>query len=160
MSASSPSPAHGLSASSRPTEETVKDYLCAAALHNVAAVRFFIERIGLHPDASFGGKPSALCYAVLKPHHGLLDYLLRRGADVSLQDAMAMTPLHYAAMGGCHCCLARLIAAGAPLNAVNYSGLTPLGLTLGKQHLAGIRTFLECHGAGLEEGQPQPKRFH
>ena len=62
-----------------------------AALHDVAAVRFFIEQIGLHPDASFGGKPSALCYAVLKPHPALLVYLLDQGADVSRRDAMAMT---------------------------------------------------------------------
>lgn len=150
----------GPAATAAPAEETVKSYLLAAALQDTAAVRFFIEQVGLHPDASFGGKPTALCYAVLKPHLGLLDYLLGRGADVGHGDAMAMTPLHYAAIGGCPCCLARLIAAGAPLNAVNRSGLTPLGLTLDKPGLAGNRALLESHGAALAAGPPRPKRFH
>lgn len=150
----------GPAATAAPGEATVKSYLLAAALQDVAAVRVFLEQAGLHPDASVGDKPTALCYAALKPHPGLLDYLLSRGADVGRRDGLAMTPLHYAALGGCPCCLARLIAAGAPLNAVNCKGTTPLGLTLEKPQLAENRAFLESHGAALEAGPPRPKRFH
>jgi len=150
----------GPAATQGPGEDTVKSYLLAAALQDLAAVRFFLEQVNLHPDASYGGKPTALCYAVLKPHIGLLDYLLGRGAGVAHRDGLSMTPLHYAALGGCHCCLARLIAAGAPLNALNRSGLTPLALTLDKPQLAGSRALLESHGATLTAGPPRPKRFH
>ena len=156
-----PSPA-GIegSPSQESSEADIKAYLTAAALHQTAVVQHFIEALGLHPDASYKGKPTALCYAVLKPHHDLMDYLLGQGADVGYRDAMAMTPLHYAALGGCCCCLARLIAEGAPLNAENCRAQTPLALTQCRPELCSGRSLLEHHGAGLAAGPALPKRFH
>ena len=138
----------------------LKDFLVAAALHQLERVRGFVETQGLHPDSTLGGKPTALCYAVLKPCHCLMDYLLSRGADINRADQMGMTPLHYAAMGGCAYCLATLIAHGARLNRTNRLGKTPLGLTMDKPHLAQVRALLLCHGALLHEAEPRARRFH
>lgn len=141
-------------------EEILKDFLVAAALHQLDRVRGFIETLGLHPDSTFGGKPTALCYAVLKPCPCLMDYLLSRGADINRADKMGMTPLHYAAMGGSEYCLASLIANGGTLNRYNRLGKTPLALTMDKPHLKGVRELLLCHGALLHEAEPRAPRFH
>lgn len=141
-------------------EDTLKDFLVAAALHQLDRVRGFIETQGLHPDSTFDGKPTALCYAVLKPCPCLMDYLLSRGADINRTDQMGMTPLHYAVMGGCEHCTATLIACGATLNRLNRLGKTPLALTLDKPHLESVRALLMCHGALLHEAEPATPRFH
>lgn len=141
-------------------EETAKDFLVSAALHQLDRVRSFIESGGLHPDTTYGGKPTALCYAVLKPHRGLLAYLLDKGADVQRRDGMGMTPLHYAALGGCVYCAACLIGRGARLNVENCLGQTPLALTLEKPHLALSREFLTRHGAAHCQADPGATQFH
>ena len=150
------------SVESRPAvaEATLKAFLVAAALHQMDRVRGFIETQGLHPDSTFGGKPTALCYAVLKPHHCLMEYLLERGASIKHEDMMGMTPLHYAALGGCAYCLATLIGRGAELNRCNKSGATPLALTLHKPQLAASRDLLLRYGAAMEETAPAAPSFH
>ena len=140
--------------------ETVKDYLVSAALHQLDRVRHFIELQGLHPDTTSRGKPTALCYAVLKPHHGLMNYVLSKGADINHRDGMGMTPLHYAALGGCAYCLACLINHGARINAENHLGQTPMALTLDKPHLAQSREFLQRYGASLKQSELRSTQFH
>ena len=141
-------------------ESTRKDFLVAAALHQMDRVRGFIETQGLHPDSTYGGKPTALCYAVLKPYPRLMTYLLDRGADANHTDIMGMTPLHYAALGGCAYCLATLIGRGAVLNRCNKSGATPLAMTLHKPQLESCRDLLLRYGAAMKEIAPAPRRFH
>ena len=79
-----------------PVAGTVKNFLIAAALQQSELVRYFIEIEGLHPDAKWDGKPTAICYAVLKKNPPLLMYLLEKGANVNHVDVLGMTPLHYA----------------------------------------------------------------
>ena len=141
-------------------EEIIKDFLVAAALHKLDLVRHYIEEIGLHPDATRRAKPTALCYSVLKPHHGLMRYLLNKGASTNHLDGIGMTPLHYAAMGGCLYCVAYLVGHGARINIENRMGKTPVAMTLGKPHLSQCQELLERHGASLFESEPGFRRFH
>ena len=145
---------HGIS------DETVKDYLAAAALHQIDKIRYYIECQGLHPDATYGGKPTALCYAVLKPNYELMCYVIERGADANHIDQMGMSPLHYAALGGCERCLASLVRHGAFLNATNRCGQTPLALAMTRPGLAGAMEFLRRCGASLDPAAPGAKCFH
>ena len=141
-------------------EGVIKDYLVAAALHQLERVRHFIECRDLHPDTTYGGKPTALCYSVLKPHHALMTYLIGKGADPDRLDQMGMTPLHYAALGGCEVCLAALVVCGAKLSGGNRRGQTPLALALTRPSLAGGAEFLRRCGATLEPSLAGPRRFH
>ncbi|MDJ0608405.1 MAG: ankyrin repeat domain-containing protein [Kiloniellales bacterium] len=142
------------------SEAAVKDYLVSAALHMTDEVRYYIEVLGLHPDATFGGKPTALCYAVLKPHFTLMTYVIEKGADINHFDRMGMTPLHYAALGGCEHCLAFLVSRGAGLNTANRRGDTPLALAACKPHLADGCEFLRRCGAALDAAEPARSSFH
>ncbi|MCP5371916.1 MAG: ankyrin repeat domain-containing protein [Hyphomicrobiales bacterium] len=135
-------------------------FLVAAALHEFDRVRHFVERAGLHPDTTYGGKPTALCYAVLKPHHGLMEFLVARDADCNRADAMGMTPLHYAALGGCETCVAYLIHHGARLNVQNRAGKTPLGLAAERPLRDDCRQLLWRHGASTVADRRVVKRFH
>ena len=119
-----------------------KQLLIAAALHQTARVRYFIEQLGLCPNSTYGGKPTALCYVVLKPNHTIMRYLLESGADTSAQDALGMTPLHYAVLGGCQYCVTSLINAGAALNTPARSGKTPLDCALDRLALQPIAHYL------------------
>lgn len=83
--------------------EVIDTYLIAAALQQPHRIRYYIEHLGLHPDTTRDGKPTALCYASLKPNIVLIDYYLEKGANVNHADAIGMTPLHYAAMGDASC---------------------------------------------------------
>ena len=109
-------------------QTVVRDYLIASALQQVEVMCGYIETASVHPDATFEGKPTALCYAALHANCPLVRYLLRAGANASHRDGMGMTPLHYAAIGGSESCIESLIGAGAPVNAANHSGKTALAL--------------------------------
>lgn len=141
-------------------ENTIKDFLAAAALHQVHKVRDYVERIGVHPDTTYGGKPTALCYSVLKPHHGLMTYLVEQGADIAHNDQMGMTPLHYAVLGGCDYCLAYLVSVGAPLDPMNRTEQTPLALATNNPRLVSAAEFLRRCGASLDPAVPGARSFH
>ncbi len=141
-------------------ESRVKAFLVSAALHQIERVRHFVETEGLHPDASYRGKPTALCYAVLKPYPSLMRYLYEKGADVNYRDCMGMSPLHYAALGGSEYCLSFLIGTGAALNETARNGATPLGLILNRQDRADCRELLRRHGACPLAAAPRPPSFH
>ncbi len=108
--------------------ETVKQYLICAALDETEMVCDFVESFGVCADATWGGKPTALCYAALHGNVQLVTFLLRHGADANHRDALDMTPLHYAALGGCQACGRLLIEAGADGTRRNRFGKTPAAL--------------------------------
>jgi ankyrin repeat protein len=105
--------------------ETIKRYLISAALNEAEMVCDYIESLGVYPDATWGGKPTALCYAAMHGNAPLVTFLLERGADANHRDALEMTPLHYAALGGCLVSSRLLIAAGADGGRLNRFGKAP-----------------------------------
>ena len=145
---------------------TPRDFLSCAALHRVDRVRYFVDERGLHPDCTHGGKPTALCYALIQPHRILMEFLVSRGANVNHSDSLGMTPLHYAALGGCEHCMAYIIHHGANRNARNVAGHTPLGLIQERSrlperlHLADGRDFLERYGTAPTSRAASSTRFH
>ena len=139
---------------------TIRDFLSCAALHRANDVRHFVDERGLHPDCTYGGKPTALCYASIQAHRNLVEFLVSRGANVNYSDALGMTPLHYAALGGCEHCMAYLIHHGADRSARNVSGHTALGLVRDRPHLESGRQFLECYGTAPIREAPSSLRFH
>ena len=136
--------------------ELIKDYLVSAALHEYEKVCFLIEHRGLYPDCTLPGKPSALCYVVLKPNHCLMRYLLDKGASIRFQDAMGMTPLHYAVLGGCEYCVATMILHGASVTVCNKKNQSPLDLARSRPNLGTCAEYLARCGAGTGESH----RFH
>ena len=138
----------------------IREFLFAAALHQIDRVKNFIEIDGLHPDATYRGKPTAICYALLKPNWNLMNYLFIQGAEVNQADSVGMTPLHYAVLGGCEYCLSEVTARGAQVNVGNKCGKTPLAMTLDKPHLSDCREMLTHLGGSLIPGYPAISRLH
>ena len=141
-------------------EAIVKNYLLAAALQETEMVVYYIEVEGLHPDTTIAGKPTAVCYAAMKANLPLLRYLLDKGAAVNQADALGMTPLHYATLGGSVLCIAMLIGRNATLNAINHAGQTPFALAQNQTKLTLCRELLQRHGASLHAAMPVSRRFH
>ena len=139
---------------------TARELLTCAALHRIDRIRYFVDEKGMHPDCTYGGKPTALCYALIQPHRDLVAFLVTRGANVNHSDVLGMTPLHYAALGGCEHCMAYLIHHGADRNARNAEGRTPLGLIQDRSHLeSGQRVIERCRTAPPREASSS-RRFH
>ncbi len=81
--------------------------------------------------------------------------LLTNGADPRCADSRGDTPLHCAALCEKPILAALLRDAGAPLDAVNADGLTPLGVACAAANWDMVRFFLE-HGAKTETEHGQP----
>jgi ankyrin repeat protein len=81
--------------------------------------------------------------------------LLTNGADPRCADSRGETPLHCAALCEKPILAALLCDAGAPLDAVNADGLTPLGVACAASNWEMMHFLLE-HGAktDTEHGQP------
>ena len=126
--------------------DDARAFLFAAALRDFARIRFLIEVRGLHPDTTVKGKPTAICYAVLKQDNCLLSYLIKRGANVNAADKIGMTPLHYAALGGSPYCIACLVRHGAQLQTRNLAGETPYSLIRNRVDLAECVDLLGRYG--------------
>jgi len=158
MSPDSISPAQPIRTSD--DAEDAREFLFAAALRDFARIRHLIEVRGLHPDTTIKGKPTAICYAVLKQDNCLLSYLLKRGASVNLADRIGMTPLHYAALGGSPYCIACLVRHGACLRTTNGSGETPYSLIRNRIDLGECVELLKRYGAGEILDGNVTSRFH
>ena len=141
-------------------ESSILQFLVSAAQLDFTAVRQWVERRGLHPDATVGAKPTAICYAAAKGDSCLMSYLLGNGASVDSEDGMGMTPLHYAAMGGDPVCVSMLVAHGAQLNRETLHGKTPLALSRSRPNTSECSDLLERYGACLSEQPPGPRMFH
>ena len=151
---------YAVSTSPPAPESSVLQFLASAARLDFAAVRQWVERKGLHPDATVGAKPTAICYAAIKGDSCLMSYLLSNGASVDAEDGMGMTPLHYAAMGGDPVCVSMLVAHGAQLNKETLHGKTPLAISKSRPNTSESRDLLERYGARLSGQPPGPRMFH
>jgi len=64
--------------------------------------------------------------AAAKGHQDIVDYLISKGADVTLQDGNYNTPLHYGAAQGNEFIVKALVGKGAKVDVTNKKGETPL----------------------------------
>jgi peptidoglycan/LPS O-acetylase OafA/YrhL len=106
--------------------DTGKDIWTAAAYGDLDAVRGHVERGASldHEEPIFGQSP--LGWAVIGDRPAVIDELLEAGADPSARYRDRNTALHTAAFFGRAEAAARLLAAGADINARNVYGETPL----------------------------------
>ena len=125
--------------------ETIKRYLICAALNETEMVCDFVESLGICPDATWGGKPTALCYAATHGNDALVAFLLGHGANANHRDALDMTPMHYAALGGCVACARLLIGAGANGTLRNRFGKTPAALVPARLEAERRRVLLDLY---------------
>lgn len=120
-----------------------------------AAVSMGHERIvaklaaaGIDIDQPLPGGVTALMVACALGNDHLVQVLLVRGASALAQDELGNTPLHAAAQFGYNAeeaqpaarVIERLLDAGAPIDAPNRDGQTPLLLLLGVRTEAGSRS--------------------
>jgi hypothetical protein len=122
--------------------ETVKRFLISAALNETEMVCDYVQSFGVFADATWGGKPTALCYSALHANDWLVGFLLHHGADANHRDALDMTPLHYAVLGGCPASIRKLLGAGASTGACNRFGKTAEALLPPRLEAARRRAVL------------------
>ena len=112
--------------SSGAADDTGKDIWTAAAYGNLDAVRDHVARGASLDNAEPLYGQSPLAWAVVGNQHEVIDYLIEAGADPSAPYSDRNTALHTAAFFGRDEAVARLLDAGAEVNARNLHGETPL----------------------------------
>jgi cytohesin len=99
-------------------------------------------------------RETALHFAVYGNRKAMVEYLLRKGANVEARNGSGQTPLHGAAWKGFLDIAKVLLAAGANMEARTDNGLTPLDFAMDQKHGKMIE-LLGNHGAirVAEEGK-------
>lgn len=94
-----------------------------------------------------------LHWAAYRGHAGVVERLLRDGAQVDQRVDKGSTPLHLAAYRGHEAVVALLIEYGATVNARNEEGITPLDWARSNSQ-SDVEAFLLANGAVV--GKPLP----
>jgi ankyrin repeat protein len=89
-----------------------------------------------------------------------MKYLIYHGADIMHSDGLGMTPLHYAALGGCEYCVSYLISLGAQINHETKNGKTPLALIENRENQNSCCEYLERNGACTVANKIPIKKMH
>lgn len=97
-------------------------------------VKCSLGSVGPHQDAT------PLHLASEKGNKKMIDQLVEKGADLTMQDGSGNTPLHIAVKYGCTKAVKCLLQHGANVEAESSSGMTPLAVAedLGMEDLAHI----------------------
>jgi hypothetical protein len=85
----------------------------------------------------------------------LVKALVERGTPVDLRDNHGATPLHAAAVGGHVGVIRYLLAAGADVNAVNWSDNSPLQNAISEHHPEAAKVLAEHGGKNIRHGEEQ-----
>lgn len=124
-----------------------------SAVHNgdLEALRYEIEVNGASPNSrDYENKPILLRAAWLG-HQEIVDYLIKKGANVHLGNVNNQQPLHIATTYGHFTIVRSLVAAGADINAIKKdTQSTPL-LLAGLNNRHDIATFLIRQGADIQQ---------
>lgn len=120
------------------------DLMVSAVLGGDSVMVQLLLDHGLSLYSPPSGQP-VLIYAVMKDHLPLVEFLLRRGCDLSYQEGDGRTYLHFAAAGGALRMIPWLLARGFDPNAQTVHG-TPLMNAAVNGHLQACIALLD-HGA-------------
>ncbi|MBN1798788.1 MAG: ankyrin repeat domain-containing protein [Spirochaetales bacterium] len=101
-------------------------------------------------DVNFRMEATILCAISESNKLEVAEYLINRGANISLRDISGDTPLHNAAGRGSSRMIELFIAKGAPLNAINYYGETPLHKAVVLNRTEAADCLIE-HGADINK---------
>jgi serine/threonine protein kinase len=115
-------------------------FRAAGSGHKDEVERLLNEKSGAVNEKNMDGW-SALHYAARMNHRGVVERLLRGGANVELKDNAGWTALHFAARYGHEGVLSLLLAAGADVKTTDNRGHTALHLAADGGH-AGVAKML------------------
>jgi hypothetical protein len=94
--------------------------------------------VGFGADIDAGARNPAkvtpLHSAIAGGHHGVVRFLIERGAQVNARQQLGFTPLHGAAVTGDLDTVLVLLTAGADPSLTSDDGKTPIDLAIGKGH--------------------------
>ena len=99
----------------------------------------------------FDDGQTPLHLSAIMGHSAIVQYLLRNGADTSVQDNSGATPLHEAVRYGNIDIATALLNAGADVNAKDNLGKTPIMLVLPKDKIYEIYSLLIQYKADLNQ---------
>ena len=126
-----------------------KEIIKAAKLGADSRVRELLEKDASLISARDTDGSTPLHCATWKGHRGVVELLLKHGADVNAKnnnDHWGTTPLHAAAHANQRAIAELLLAHGADVHAINLNGRTPLAET--EFHKAKpVANLLKQHGA-------------
>lgn len=138
--------------------------LMLAAWTGVTEVAELLIRAGadVNAEENWTGQ-SALMWAAARKHPGMVQLLIASGADVSVRarvfdwerqitseprnqyrPAGGLTPLLYAARGGCLACVRAIVEAGADLDIPTPEGVTPLLTAIDNYHFDVAHYLLDA----------------
>lgn len=110
----------------KPSLQAVHNFVLAAYHNDVRAAQAYIARYPQYLDLQDHDGKTALCLAIRRQCHDVLQVLLRGGADVNARDTSKNTPLHWAVVVQDRDAVLSLIDAGADLAAKDATHQTPL----------------------------------
>ncbi|MGD0566305.1 MAG: ankyrin repeat domain-containing protein [Candidatus Goldiibacteriota bacterium] len=110
-------------------------------------------------DMSSPNKFTALLFASRTGESGIIDELIKKGADVNLADSTGFTPLMGAAWFGKSGALLSLIKAGAFIDAVNQNGNTAMMEAASMGHVHIVADLIKS-GASLTKINYSGKSVH
>lgn len=88
-----------------------------------------------------------LSYAAMKNQTSVVQELIKRGANIHIEDYEDWQPIHYAAQSGDLDIIRILLDAGANIEALTERGLTPLHLAAGANDVQACDLLIRCGSA-------------
>ncbi|KAH7089729.1 vegetative incompatibility protein HET-E-1 [Paraphoma chrysanthemicola] len=104
-------------------------FIAAASGGHFDVVKLFLDRPGTCVNSVNGHRRTALFCATMNDHISIVELLLLKGADPTLQDVYGESAMSQAASRGCNAALERFLAVPA-----DKSGRTPLTIALRNGH--------------------------
>jgi ankyrin repeat protein len=149
----------------RPNEDGETPVMLSARTGNVKVAELLISHgANVNARERFRNQ-SALMWAAAQGHAEMVALLISKGAEVNVRAEAndwanqmtneprvqyrptgGLTPLLYAARGGCQSCVEALIKGGADVDLPNPDGMTPMMMAIDNSHYEVARYLLD-HGA-------------
>lgn len=99
-------------------------------------------------DINFGGDKKALHYAIMHENIDMIDFLVKKGADLNYTDMFGSSYLHWASKYNKSLSVQYLLDKDVDINAVNGHGWTSLHIAIQRKQLKSIEILLK-YGADV-----------